>query len=272
MADFNKPTQNDEYTSVLDDIRSNVSISATMNYAGASNIPLNSVQFISGAFQTYNGAEFVNQPVSITGGGTGASNSSAARGNLNVYSKSEVDLKDSSLQTNIDLHIANANAHTKNQVGLSNIPNSISNSYTLNSSSTLATSKAVNDLKINIDSSYYDITEIQANYYTKSESNSRYSYEPPITSRVSSAGSFVKSPDGQSPSSWGVSRLSTGQYRITNVQINTSYTVLINVDTGPLGYGLSANVFRENDRFTVYISDENRTLTNSDFSFILIKD
>lgn len=60
------------------------------------------------------------------------------------------------LSEDLAAHIADTNnphATTKAQVGLSNIPNAISDSINLNSSVTLATSKAVNDLRESITNS-----------------------------------------------------------------------------------------------------------------------
>jgi hypothetical protein len=53
------------------------------------------------------------------------------------------------IQNHID-RVDNPHSVTKNQIGLSNIPNAISDSISLNSPETLATSKAVNDLRLSI--------------------------------------------------------------------------------------------------------------------------
>lgn len=57
-------------------------------------------------------------------------------------------------------NVSNPHATTKAQVGLSNIPNAISDAINLNSSATLATSKAVNDLRLSISNNI-----ITAQYY-----------------------------------------------------------------------------------------------------------
>ena len=91
-ADFDKPTLDDEYTSILPQGRDNNNALAVMfNNIQVFNIPVNAVQFANGQFNLWDGANWNVQPVSISGGGTGATNQAGARSNLGVLSESESD-------------------------------------------------------------------------------------------------------------------------------------------------------------------------------------
>lgn len=80
-ADFNKPVTTDNYVDLLAMLRDNQAALARMFASGtsASNIPVGSVRFDSGKFQTWNGAAWDDVPVSIDGGGTGAQSAADAR-------------------------------------------------------------------------------------------------------------------------------------------------------------------------------------------------
>lgn len=80
-ADFNKPVMTDNYVDLLAMLRDNQEVLARMFASGtaASNIPVGSVKFDSGKFQTWNGSAWDDVPVSIDGGGTGAQSAADAR-------------------------------------------------------------------------------------------------------------------------------------------------------------------------------------------------
>lgn len=80
-ADFNKPVTTDNYIDLLAMLRDNQEVLARMFATGttATNIPVGSVRFGSGKFQTWSGSAWVDVPVSIDGGGTGAQSAEAAR-------------------------------------------------------------------------------------------------------------------------------------------------------------------------------------------------
>lgn len=80
-ADFNKPVTTDNYVDLLAMLRDNQEVLARMFASGtvATNIPNGSVRFDSGKFQTWNGSAWVDVPVSIDGGGTGAQSAADAR-------------------------------------------------------------------------------------------------------------------------------------------------------------------------------------------------
>lgn len=85
MADFNKPEVTQTYIQLLQDIRDNQEELAKM-FSGVTpaNTPAGAVRFANNRFSTYNGSAWVDTPVGITGGGTGAANPSAARTALSV--------------------------------------------------------------------------------------------------------------------------------------------------------------------------------------------
>lgn len=87
-ADFNKPTiTGDAYVDVLGEIRAQFEVVSTMSYGDALNTKVGAVQFLDGSLQKWDGASFNVVPVSITGGGTGASTAAGARTALNVNEK-----------------------------------------------------------------------------------------------------------------------------------------------------------------------------------------
>lgn len=87
-ADFNKPTiTGDAYVDVLGEIRAQFEVVSTMSYGDALNTKVGAVQFLDGSLQKWDGASFNAVPVSITGGGTGASTAAGARAALNVNEK-----------------------------------------------------------------------------------------------------------------------------------------------------------------------------------------
>lgn len=87
-ADFNKPTvQEDAYIDVLGEIRAQFEVVSTMSYGDALNTKVGAVQFLDGSLQKWSGSSFDVVPVSITGGGTGASTAAGARTALNVNEK-----------------------------------------------------------------------------------------------------------------------------------------------------------------------------------------
>lgn len=87
-ADFNKPTiTGDAYVDVLGEIRAQFEVVSTMSYGDALNTKVGAVQFLDGSLQKWSGSSFNVVPVSITGGGTGASTPAGARAALNVNEK-----------------------------------------------------------------------------------------------------------------------------------------------------------------------------------------
>lgn len=80
-ADFNKPVTTDNYADLLAMLRANQEVLARMFAGGitAANIPNGAVRFEAGKFQTWNGSWWVDVPVSVDGGGTGAQSALAAR-------------------------------------------------------------------------------------------------------------------------------------------------------------------------------------------------
>lgn len=85
MADFSKPNLDSEIVSNLSDIRSNVDASVVMLKGIAptgANFPIDAVLFDQGRFQRWNGSQFNDALIGISGGGTGASTSSGARQNI----------------------------------------------------------------------------------------------------------------------------------------------------------------------------------------------
>ncbi len=86
-ADFNKPTVDDpSYINVLPSIREQFKVVSTMSYGNAvsASLPTGAVQFLDGRLQKWNGSAFINVPIGLTGGGTGASTAGGARIALNV--------------------------------------------------------------------------------------------------------------------------------------------------------------------------------------------
>jgi len=87
-ADFNKPTiTGDAYVDVLGEIRAQFEVVSTMSYGDALNTKVGAVQFLDGSLQKWDGASFNVVPVSITGGGSGASTPAGARAAFNVNEK-----------------------------------------------------------------------------------------------------------------------------------------------------------------------------------------
>ena len=81
-ADFDTPTiAGESYVDILSGIRAKFEVVSTMSYGDAvqGSIPTNAVQFLDGRMQKWDGSSFQNAPISITGGGTGASNAAGAR-------------------------------------------------------------------------------------------------------------------------------------------------------------------------------------------------
>lgn len=92
-ADFDKPTINGEsYVDILSGIRAKFEVVSTMSYGDAvqGSIPTNAVQFLDGRLQKWDGSSFQNAPISITGGGTGASTAAGARAALGVVGETEL--------------------------------------------------------------------------------------------------------------------------------------------------------------------------------------
>lgn len=86
-ADFDTPTiAGESYVDILSGIRAKFEVVSTMSYGDAvqGSIPTNAVQFLDGRLQKWNGSSFQNAPISITGGGTGASTAAGARSALGV--------------------------------------------------------------------------------------------------------------------------------------------------------------------------------------------
>lgn len=86
-ADFDTPTiAGESYVDILSGIRAKFEVVSTMSYGDAvqGSIPTNAVQFLDGRMQKWDGSSFQNLPISITGGGTGASTAAGARAALGV--------------------------------------------------------------------------------------------------------------------------------------------------------------------------------------------
>lgn len=86
-ADFNKPVTTDNYVDLLAMLRANQDVLARMFATGVTvnNIPVGAVRFEAGKFQTWNCSAWVDVPVSIDGGGTGAQSAAAARVALGTH-------------------------------------------------------------------------------------------------------------------------------------------------------------------------------------------
>ncbi|MFO1157283.1 MAG: tail fiber domain-containing protein [Reyranellaceae bacterium] len=86
MADWNKPTASDLYTNWPSLLADRDFASATMFDAAVSNTPTGAIRFDAAAqkLQRYNGTTFIDQALSVGGGGTGASTASGARANLGL--------------------------------------------------------------------------------------------------------------------------------------------------------------------------------------------
>lgn len=89
--DKTKPSRNDSYINVLDDVRAKDDALAVMfNGVSLTDIPVNAVNFSGGVFGLWNGSSFVTQPVAIGGGGTGATTAAGARTALGVTSTTDL--------------------------------------------------------------------------------------------------------------------------------------------------------------------------------------
>lgn len=169
-ADFSKPTVDDpSYINVLASIREQFQVVSTMSYGNAvpGSLPTGAVQFLDGRMQKWDGSAFVNSPIGISGGGTGASTAAGARVALNVP---EAGVAGSQVRTNaqsdalyvptsreittsgaltgggamtgdVDISIADASTSTKGAVQLYNGLNSTSTSLAL----TAAMGKSLSD-------------------------------------------------------------------------------------------------------------------------------
>ena len=80
-ADFNKPVTTDSYADLLGMLQPIKRCWRGCSQSGitAANIPNGAVRFEAGKFQTWNGSAWVDVPVSVDGGGTGAQSAAAAR-------------------------------------------------------------------------------------------------------------------------------------------------------------------------------------------------
>lgn len=89
--DKTKPSRNDSYINVLDDVRAKDDALAVMfNGVSLTDIPVNAVNFSGGVFGLWNGSSFVTTPVAIGGGGTGATTAAGARTALGVTSTTDL--------------------------------------------------------------------------------------------------------------------------------------------------------------------------------------
>ncbi len=89
--DKTKPSRNDSYISVLDDVRAKDDALAVMfNGVVLTDVPVNAVNFNGGVFGLWDGSSFVTQAVTISGGGTGATTAAGARANLGVTSSTDL--------------------------------------------------------------------------------------------------------------------------------------------------------------------------------------
>jgi len=91
VADFDKPTVDDEYTNILPDIRElTKSLALMFSQGNEQNIPVSSIRFINNQFSKFNGATFDVQAISIGGGGTGSTSAAGARSALGTDNASNV--------------------------------------------------------------------------------------------------------------------------------------------------------------------------------------
>jgi hypothetical protein len=89
MADWNRPTLTDLYTDVLTTHLAGKDVDAVTlisNTAIVSNLPVGAMRYdrTNDLFAEWNGSSFVTVPISIAGGGTGASSAAGARGALGL--------------------------------------------------------------------------------------------------------------------------------------------------------------------------------------------
>lgn len=148
MADFDKPDINDQYVTFDSSIRENQDALAVMfNGVQTSNIPVNSVQFQGGKFSLWDGAAWNDQPVSIAGGGTGAT---TAEGAINALggAPSSRNINTASplkgggdLSSDLSLSIQDGTTSQKGAVQLNNTLSSTSTTQAL----TAAQGKVLND-------------------------------------------------------------------------------------------------------------------------------
>lgn len=185
-ADFDTPTiAGESYVDILSGIRAKFEVVSTMSYGGAvqGSIPTNAVQFLDGRLQKWDGSSFQNAPISITGGGTGASTAGGARSALGVpqvgtlagqvRTNGESDLLyvptsrqvstsgaltgGGTLDGDVTVSIADASTSAKGAVQLYNGLNSTSTSLAL----TAAQGKALLDA-MPVDVGYYNATTLGA--------------------------------------------------------------------------------------------------------------
>ncbi|WP_395714394.1 tail fiber domain-containing protein [Reyranella sp.] len=86
MADWNKPTASDLYVNWPGLLADRDLASATMFDAAVTNTPTGAIRFDVAAqkLQRYNGTTFIDQALSVAGGGTGAATAAGARANLGL--------------------------------------------------------------------------------------------------------------------------------------------------------------------------------------------
>lgn len=87
MADFNQPTLTTNYNVVLDTLKAR-DVDAISLAESPTNPPTGAIRFnrTDDKFQEWSGASWVDQLISLAGGGTGASSAAAARTNLGLGS------------------------------------------------------------------------------------------------------------------------------------------------------------------------------------------
>jgi len=93
MSDFNTPVLADAYADVLDNLKSRDVDAITLQVSAASNPPTGAIKWnrASDKFQEWDGAAYIDQVLSIAGGGTGASSASGARTSLGLGTLSTQD-------------------------------------------------------------------------------------------------------------------------------------------------------------------------------------
>lgn len=86
MADWSKPTASDLYVNWPSLLADRDLASATMFDAAVTNTPAGAIRYDVAAqkLQRYNGATFIDQALSVAGGGTGAATAAGARANLGL--------------------------------------------------------------------------------------------------------------------------------------------------------------------------------------------